>query len=203
VRARITIVAMNVSFALACGLCLFTVGCTSLPNTIPQTVGAVGEAEIVNGLKVAILPQDTHIVLGDNVIFDVKISNTSDTALWVPRQPFIIMVWTYPNGQRDNVLRDPPSPNHFNNTSAILLAPGESVVVRKTIKTHYFPFAGITEFHAICCAIPNTNPELHNFWKGEAVSNGYGVQVQKQRTNLIRNQTAIRMSQYSKLPADS
>lgn len=169
--------------------CLFLgSGCSSFLacRYMPQTIGIAAAPEIVNGLEVLIVSTDDHIILGQPLTFKATIRNISDHAFWVPKDPHLVFVWTYPNGQRDNFIQDFPKDKYFRHESAILLRPGRKLSSQFTIRTHYFPGAGITEFRAIYYAEKNTNSELHPFWNGRALSNAYGVLVNKPRFGSSR-----------------
>ena len=116
---------------------------------------------------------------GEAITFSVTLKNNSPDALWIPDNPNVLLVWTYPNGRRDNFLQDAPESAFYDQSSAIQLAPGQELTRQMSIKTHYFDFDGVTEFRAVLEVADNTNPELHPFWTGRVVSNGYGVMVAK------------------------
>lgn len=176
-----------VSICLWCGL--LAVGAISLQGCatnldqryIPQTVGYVDPSLPVDGLTIEISPKDDRVILGRPITFEASIRNTGQRAFWVPRDPNLIFIWVYPNGQRDNFVQEQPLSRHFDRRNAILLKPGEEMHEEFTIRTHYFPKTGITEFRAIFQAAENTNPRLQPFWNGKVFSNAYGILVDKPR----------------------
>lgn len=154
----------------------FAAGCATVPERyVPRTVGPVDTGETIDGLAVRIWTDGNAAVLGRPITFNVSIRNTGPRAFWIPREPSLIFVWVYPNGQRDNFLREFPDSRHFSRADARLLSPGEEFTTQVTIKTHFFPKPGIVEFRALYCSEINTNPDLSPFWHGRATSNAYGV----------------------------
>ena len=168
----------RVAGLLVCGLLLG--GCVAPPaKYVPQTIGSSDTGDVIDGLEVVIKAASDRVILGKPVHFDITITNSGHNSIWIPKDPHLIFVWVYPNGRRDNVVQELPPRRHYNNKSAILLGPGKTFSKNFTIRTHYFPKSGITEFRAIMQSPENTNPRLAPFWQGRALSNAYGVLVQK------------------------
>jgi hypothetical protein len=107
----------------------------------------------------------------------VIIRNTALEPIWVPADIDVLFTWIYPNGGRDNFMREFQTERFYSKDEAVLLKPGHALVRKETIKTYYFHREGITEFRAVVHSGGNTNPELKPFWQGEIESNGYGVLV--------------------------
>ncbi|MBU0676825.1 MAG: hypothetical protein KJ626_01805 [Verrucomicrobia bacterium] len=159
---------------------LVAMGCSSVPNPyIPETVGVVTPGKLESGLQVRITPIEDHTPLGTPVLFRVHIRNVGENALWVPKDPTLVFLWTYPNGRRDNFVLEDPAPRHFREQEAVLLQPGHQVTLSQAIETYYFPRPGITEFSVVINVPRNTNPELDPFWHGELTSNSYGIRMMK------------------------
>ncbi len=163
---------------LALSAVLLCAGCsTASRKYIPQTIGTTDAGDTIDGLTVSILPLNDRVILGNPLTFEVTIRNIGTSPIWIPRNPQVVLVWVYPNGRRDNVVQETPPSRHFNKHSAVLLHPGKSITKDLTIRTHYFPEPGITEFRAILRVTENTNSHLRPFWRGRALSNAYGVLV--------------------------
>ena len=152
-------------------------GCASMDTYVPKTVGPVPQDMPHELLRMQIDADEDFVPRGDIVTFSVTLKNHSPDALWIPDDPNLLLVWTYPNGRRDNFLQDAPGPAFYDESSAIRLAPGEEMIRRVHIQTHSFNFDGVTEFRAILEVAGNINPKLQPFWTGRVVSNGYGVMV--------------------------
>ncbi|HNR93512.1 MAG TPA: hypothetical protein PKM67_00590 [Kiritimatiellia bacterium] len=153
-------------------------GCGSMPERyIPSATGPIGAPEVVRGLSVSIAAASDAVAFGQPVFFDITISNASRMVYWLPREPQIIFAWTYANGRRDNLIRDPLEDRYFTQYAASKIFPGEVRKHQTKIPTGYFPAKGITEFKAIYTSPRNTNPELMPFWNGEILSNAYGVDI--------------------------
>lgn len=166
--------------ALGCFLALFVSGCGTIEKPYqPQRVGRIDSERPTGPIEVQILCAQETVVIGEPLYFTVIIRNVGDRPLWLPRNPDLLMTWIYPNGRRDNFIREQPPPQFFSAYNAVLLQPGQQMTRTIAVKTYYFPLPGITEFRAILRGTENTNPELHPFWSGRAESNGYGIRVLK------------------------
>lgn len=117
--------------------------------------------------------------MGEPLYFTVIIQNVGDKPLWLPRNPDLLLTWVYPNGRRDNFIRERPPAQFFSAHNAVLLQPGQQMTRTIAVKTYYFPLPGITEFRAILRGTGNTNPDLQPFWSGRVESNAYGIRVLK------------------------
>jgi len=163
------------------------VGCASMPEPyIPTQVGSMQDSLAKNGLEIEITPNCTSSPLGEPIAFDIRIRNASDKAFWIAKQPDLLFSWVYPDGRRDNFLRELADQRHYLRTEARLLDPAEEITLRTEIATYYFHRPGITEFRAVLHCAPNTNPNLQPFWCGKAVSNTYGVKFVRPRGGIGR-----------------
>ncbi len=163
--------------AVAAAAALLSSCATTGATYRPEKVGLVREAEVRGSLEVVIEPDETHVPLGSPVRFTSRVRNVGVHPVWVPRHPVIVYMWIYPTGRRDNLLRDQPPTHHFMGTEAVMLKPGEELVRRASIDTHYFPRRGITEFSAFLAVPTNTNSELQPFAAGRYISNKFGVRI--------------------------
>lgn len=157
---------------------LLLAGCAEMAGPyVPARVGAIRDT-VSSGAVAVVIDTDAHeALIGQPIVFRVTIRNTSEQALWVPRNPDLLFTWIYPDGRRDNFLREFEAERFYGEDEAVLLKPGFQMTKYVQIKTYYFDRAGITEFRALLHAGRNTNPALTPFWYGEAMSNGYGVLV--------------------------
>jgi hypothetical protein len=168
---------------LAIGTLLFA-GCASMPEKyIPTTMGPVSDGETVKGLQLTIVPSSETISIGDELTMKVTIKNLNTTPVWFPRNPEIMILWTYPDGHRDNMVFEFTNERYYTKDQVVLLKPNEAVQTHMKIKTYYFPKAGITEFQAFCNSAGNTNPDINPFWQGRIFSNTYGVKVEKGKSS--------------------
>jgi hypothetical protein len=153
-------------------------GCAEMPGPyVPARVGAIRDTITSGNLEVLIDTDDREALIGQPILFRVTIRNSGQQALWVPKDPDLLFTWIYPDGRRDNFLREFETERFYDQDDAVLLKPGFQINKYVQIKTYYFERAGITEFRALLHAGRNTNPALTPFWHGEVMSNGYGVLV--------------------------
>ncbi len=164
---------------LAASFGLFT-GCAAVPAKYhPETVGYTNPPESSDHVRITITPLFDSLALGEPVVITVSMENVGEKPIFVPRSPEILLLWIYPNGQRDNQLIQFTEERHFRADELVRLMPGQFIETRREIKTYYFPKVGITEFWAVCNAPRNTNPALGPVWSGRLESNGYGLLVHR------------------------
>ena len=163
-------------------------GCGTLNNTYrPAVVGPVDSCTRVRDLAVALVGTQEaktsryadRVRLGELVHFSVVLKNVGTNDLWVPKNPEILFSWIYPDGQRDNHLREIPKDHFYQADDIVLLKPGQSLKQPFQLKTCFFRKPGIVEFRAIVQVSRNTNRDLPSVWSGRAVSNGYGILVER------------------------
>jgi len=165
--------------AVLAGAFLLT-GCASIEQAyIPDTIGPLQDHVTDGTLRISISTFEDTAYIGDPIVFTVSIRNIGEKAIWFPRNPDLLFIWTYPNGNQDNFLRDFQAERFYSKADAVLLRPGQQMTKSVVIKTYYFPRTGVTEFRAVLHAGRNTNPALKPFWHGEVESNAYGVMVRK------------------------
>lgn len=169
------------------GACLVTVlaasllgaGCGTVPAPyIPKQVGQVQGGDLTQGLALMIAPQKDNTTIGEPIVFDIQLRNSSDMPLWVSKDPLINFHFTYANGHRDNYLDDAIEDRFYGNDDVVLLKPGEELERQFKVKTYYFEKSGITEFYAVLHVARNTNPAINPCWHGRLESNSYGVLVE-------------------------
>lgn len=141
----------------------------------PTEVGITRQAVEHAGLQVEITPARERIARGESLFFRVRARNVSDQRLHLPRDPELIFTWIYPSGRRDCFVGDFPVERHYQSAELVVLEPGESLELSKSIETHYFPKKGITEFKAIFYVPQNSNRSLNPVWTGRSLSNSYGI----------------------------
>lgn len=164
--------------AFLAGAAFLLAGCAEVARPyVPARIGAIHDTVSSGAIEVSIDTDDRQALIGQPIMFRVTIRNTSQQALWVPRDPDLLFTWIYPDGRRDNFLREFADERFYHEGEAVLLKPGFQMTKFVQIKTYYFERSGITEFRALLHAGRNTNPALNPFWYGEAMSNGYGVLV--------------------------
>jgi len=162
--------------------------CTTLPEEyIPTTVGPVSDPKPVNGLEVRLVPKLDHVIRGEPLFFNVIIRNVGQIPFWIPRKPHVVLIWTYPNGQRDNMMTEFPDHRFYDTANAIRLSPGEIMTTRLKVDTYYFPKPGVTEFHAVYYVSPDDTAGCQPFWHGRAPSNAYGVLVESPDRSASRS----------------
>lgn len=158
--------------ASAIAACLLS-ACGTIPESYrPNQIGVVDSADSTSGLSLSIRPDRTTAQIGDTITFDVIIKNMGTDTVWLPSQPDILLTWTYPDGKRDNFIRDDDVPAAPPALSP--LAPGEERLFKSVVRTYYFDLRGVTEFRARVSVAPSARAE-HLAWAGDLASNGYGV----------------------------
>ena len=172
---------------------LLLAGCGTMPGEyIPTKVGPIGDPDADAALKVVISTKNTLAFIGDPIIFQITIKNIGEEPIWLPREPDVLFTWTYPNGRRDNFIREFQEERFYSADNAVQLLPGQQLTRFVPIKTYFFEKAGITEFRALVHASRNTNPGLEPFWQGKALSNAFGVLVESaKKKGLITDANSV------------
>ena len=169
---------MKLTLHIVAVLSMAAAGCGTVKETYhPQTVGPVPDSRGCEGLILKLTAATDIVQLGRPVVFSVAVCNTSDHAIWIPKQPQQGFYWTYPNGRHDCYMIDREQTRFFQKSDSLLLNPGSEIVLPGLVETSYFNRPGITEFRAEIDVARNTNPELAPFWSGRLLSNGYGLQL--------------------------
>ena len=153
---------------------LLAVGCgTVQPPYKPAQVGMLPDSSPVAGLVMSLQPDRTTAHIGDAINFHIKIKNMGNATVWLPKDPDIFLMWTYPDGKCDNFVRDDYSPTAP--LALAPLAPGEERLFKSCVTTYYFDRRGVTEFRARV-SVPTTYAGNNSLaWTGDMASNGYGV----------------------------
>jgi hypothetical protein len=151
----------------------FLAACSSVMPVVyvPQQSGTLNDSSVSGNISVTLKPDQADIRRGEPLGFSVTMQNVSLQTILLPRQPDVVLTWIYPDGKRDNLIRDTDSLQA--NPEFVKLAPGAQIVSRLSIKTSSFHRAGIFEFRAIVSAAG-----ADKTWAGCAVSNGFGVMVE-------------------------
>ncbi len=152
-------------------------GCAVPAVYRPTDPGARYDAPHREPYRVEIAPATSRVILGEPVVFRVRVVNGAESPVWIPRDPAVVLTWIYPSGVRDNLVKDLPAAVHFGPGESLQLGPGESIERMVRVRTDAFPRPGLVEFRAVVSIPRNTNPELDPFPGGRFVSNAYGVQV--------------------------
>ena len=84
---------------------LAAAGCGTVRDR-PQTVGPLPDVPGCGGLALQLSAPANVVQTGRPAAFNVTIRNTSDQALWLPKNPQQGVFWTYPNGRHDGYILD-------------------------------------------------------------------------------------------------
>lgn len=162
------------AFILSIGL--LTAGCSTVPDEyIPVTVGSIGEADSLDGLKMTISTRQTNARIGEPVLFQVRIQNVGSTPLFIPKNPNVVFTWVYADGSRDNFVKDSEYESLLSETDLTILQPNRFITKDIRVNTHYFNRHGITEFWATLQAWHSKTPAKPGVWEGRITSNRFGV----------------------------
>lgn len=154
---------------------LFT-GCASLEKPyIPAKMGNLNDSLADGGIQVILTPDQYNAHIGDLLSFSIILKNVSAEPIWIPKEPDLLLTWVYPDGKRDNLIRDDVPPVEYTKANSTLLQPGDEKVYRSAITTYYFNREGITEFRALVSANHPVRDDLAPYWAGTGESNGFGV----------------------------
>ena len=158
-------------------LSMAAAGCGTVKQAYhPQVIGPVAEAQSSGGITLILTAPANVVQLDKPAVFSVKVRNTSDHAIWVPKNPQQGFFWTYPNGRHDCYMIDREESHFFKKSECLLLKPDSEIVLSGLVETTY-DRPGITEFLAEIDVAKNTNPEMRPFWSGRLLSNAYGLQM--------------------------
>jgi hypothetical protein len=166
--------------AFLAGLAISLVaGCATVNDQpyIPAKMGNLNDSLAYGGIKIMLVPDHYQAKIGDLITFSIILKNVSEEPIWIPREPDVLLTWVYPDGKRDNLVRDDEKQAKYTKSNSILLQPGQERTYRSAISTYYFNRRGITEFRALVSANDTANNELNPFWAGQGESNGYGVML--------------------------
>lgn len=153
----------------------FLFGCTSIPSNHGRTVGDREDAELARRLVVNLHSSQSRVRRGDPITFDVEIRNEWDQPLWLPRDLSLVLMWTYPTGQKDNTMGPMVAQGSFGWSSLQQLESGQVLSQRVSISTRYFPRLGVTKFWAMVQVPSNTAAIALPV--GRYVSNRVDIQV--------------------------
>lgn len=160
---------------------LLGAGCATVDDNvyIPTQLGEIPRPTSPSEISLTIYPEAARVERGDLLRFTATLRNAGAKAFYIPQDPVLLFMWTYPNGRRDNMLVEQPTSRHYDPSEVRLIEPGEEVRMTVELKTHYFPKTGITEFVAIYKTPENSNSALASlFGPTRAISNHFGIMVQ-------------------------
>jgi hypothetical protein len=153
-------------------------GCATVEQPyIPAKMGNLNDSLAYGGIKITLVPDHYQAKIGDLLSFSIILKNVSEEPIWVPREPDVLMMWVYPDGKRDNLVRDTDKQVSYTKSNAVLLQPGQERTYRSALSTYYFNRDGITEFRALVRADHPSGNDADLFWAGEGESNGFGVML--------------------------
>lgn len=153
------------------------VSCTSV-EPVPAVragIGALEPAVSMLPLAVGLGSPQMKVRRGEPILFEVQVQNASDEPVWLPKDLVIVLVWTYPTGQRDNTMMPMTTQVSWGPDKLLQLQRGEKIVRQVSVSTRYFPRLGVSKFQAIVQVPSNTlTPALP---AGRYASNRFGVFV--------------------------
>ncbi|MCX7819061.1 MAG: hypothetical protein N2652_07645 [Kiritimatiellae bacterium] len=139
--------------------CIGLTGCattTTVPGGPSAPVGRLEETVTNPPLAVALSSKQVRVRRGEPIPFEVVIQNVSPQTIWLPKEPTVVLVWTYPTGQRDNTMTPMVSQVSLGREALLELPPGETVARQVIVSSRYFPRLGVTKFQAIVQVPSNT-----------------------------------------------
>lgn len=148
-------------------------GCGTVQEVYkPTQLGNLADNRNDRDIEITLRPDKAQARIGDPITFTVSIRNVGTQPVLMPNDPDLLMMWIYPDGKRDNLIRS----ERRGRAEWSVLKPGEERIAHSVITTYYFDHSGIHEFRAILSgvneiAMNSTRPA----WQGRAVSNGFGV----------------------------
>jgi hypothetical protein len=146
----------------------------------PSQVGELTPPQVKDGLELRLRHRDgTSFALGGRIRFEVDVRNAGTRVVSVPLEPVITLVWVYPSGRRDNMMRPYSAREALDGASIRFLAPGESMTLSVDLSTRFFERAGIMEFAAILHVPPvlGAVPEVSSV--GRYISNRIGLEARR------------------------
>ncbi|MFH0909632.1 MAG: hypothetical protein V1929_12800 [bacterium] len=164
---------------LALGTALLTSCATVEKAYIPKKMGNLEDSQASGGIRMSLVPDHYQAKIGDLLTFSIVLKNVSTEPIWIPKEPEFLLTWVYPDGKRDNMIRDLETNKTYTRANAVLLQPGQEKIYRSVITTYYFNRQGITEFRALVSVDKPASSDLNPFWNGYAESNGYGVYLKE------------------------
>ena len=165
--------------AFILSISLLTAGCSTVPDEyIPATVGSVGEADALDGLKMTISTRQASVKIGEPILFQVRLQNVGLTPLFIPKNPNVIFTWVYADGSRDNFVKDSEYEPLLGETDLTILQPNRFITKDIRVDTYYFDRQGVTEFWATLQAWRSKTPAKPEVWEGRITSNRFGVWVE-------------------------
>lgn len=137
----------------------------------PTQLGNLADNRNDSTIEVTLRPDKYRARIGDPVTFTVVIRNIGTEPILFPSDPDLLLTWVYPDGKRDNLIRD----QRQGAPEMTVLKPGEEHVAHSVVTTYYFDHGGIHEFRAVVYGEQVAMNTGRPAWQGRAVSNGFGV----------------------------
>jgi hypothetical protein len=173
------------SVALFAFLALFGAGCASIPPPYkPTTAGRLNNAEHDGILEICLDTETPVIAIGDPILLIVTIRNVGPDRVRLPNQPTVLISWIYPDGLRDNFLKELREEERLEHNQIVCLEPGQQISQRVAVRTYYFDRPGVAEFRALLHTGRNTNPDIGPIWMGHLQSNSFGVRIERAKKKL-------------------
>lgn len=152
----------------------FLVGCGTVQQAYkPQQLGNLADNRNDSNIEVSLRPDKSMARIGEPITFTIEIRNIGSEPILFPSDPDLLMTWVYPDGKRDNLIRD----KRRGGPEMRMLRPGETYIAHSVVTTYYFDHAGIHEFRAVVYGERDLalNSRARPAWDGRAVSNGFGL----------------------------
>lgn len=159
------------------GGCLIAIavltGCGTVKEVYkPKQLGNLADNRNDSNIEITLRPDRAHARIGEPITFTVSIRNIGTEPVLLPNDPDLLMMWVYPDGKRDNMIRT----ERRGKAEKSFLQPGEERIAHSVITTYYFDRSGIHEFRAVLKGGNEVAMSSNRTaWQGRAVSNGYGV----------------------------
>ena len=154
------------------GSALIFSGCGTVREAyIPDHLGNMSDFRNDQGIKITLIPDKYRAQIGDKLIFKTVIQNVGQDPVVIPSDPDLLLTWVYPDGRRDNLVRDEEGARPHDQ---LVLEPGQKHVVESVVATYYFDRIGIHEFRAVLYG-RNALARNETAWTGRAISNGFGI----------------------------
>ena len=118
---------------LVLGAALLT-GCATVEDKyIPAKMGNLEDSQASGGIRMSLVPDHYQAKIGDLLTFSIVLKNVSEEPIWIPKHPDFRLTWVYPDGKRDNVIRNEETNRTYTKANAILLHPGQEKIYSSVI----------------------------------------------------------------------
>lgn len=159
---------------------LTSVGCSTTSSDfgnarlpLPNHVGSLHDAEIVDGIQVILSGPSHEVVRGEPLAIILNVKNHSRDIKILPNPVQVLLTCVYPDGTRSYSV--PVGEDVGRQLANARLAPGEVKTTKAWFESDRFTQTGLIEVRALVSfSDPKRKPAPHQ-WTGRALSNGYGV----------------------------